>query len=183
MTENAPVESDAHRELLRLRAAALARVPRRPRQGTTKQVILFRLGDEQFAVEAACVLQIAVLRELTPLPGAPAPLFGVTHWRGEVLTVLDLRAALGVRVSGLTDLGRIIVIDGPDRLFGVLADAVSDMLELDVDRIRPLPAEDAQRASLLRGVTDEAVLVIDSQALLQRYGSAAGGRNTTGRGG
>jgi purine-binding chemotaxis protein CheW len=171
-------------ELLRRRAVALARRPVREAAGTSVQVILFELGDEEFAIEASCVLQVAVLRELTPLPGAAAPLFGVTHWRGEVLTILDLREALGVHARGVTDLGRIIVVDGPDRLFGVLADKVSEMMEIDTQRIMALPAEDAARASLLRGVTEEGVLVVDTPALLQRFGTTTRrGSNIERRGG
>jgi purine-binding chemotaxis protein CheW len=158
-------------ELLRRRAVALARRPTREAAGTAVQVILFELGGEDFAIEASCVLQVAVLRELTPLPGAAAPLFGVTHWRGEVLTILDLREALGVRARGVTDLGRIIVVDGPDRLFGVLADGVSDMTDMDTRRIMALPTEDASRSSLLRGVTEDGVLVMNTPALLERFGT------------
>jgi purine-binding chemotaxis protein CheW len=171
-------------ELLRRRAVALARRPFRQSVTTAVQVILFELGDEEFAIEASSVLQVGVLREFTPLPGAAAPLFGVTHWRGAVLTILDLREALGVHARGVTDLGRIIVVDGPDRLFGVLADAVSEMMEIDTQRIMALPAEDAARASLLRGVTAEGVLVVDTQALLERFGTTTRrGSNIERRGG
>jgi purine-binding chemotaxis protein CheW len=174
--------TDDDRELLRRRARQLARVPRPDRRHDTEQMILFRLGDERFAIDASCVLQVAVLRELTPLPGAPAPLFGVTHWRGEVLTVLDLRGPLGVQVHGLTDLGRVLVMAGPDRRFGVLADAVTDMVGIDPDRIQPLPEEDAARGSLLRGVADDALLVLDGGALLTRFGSVGREHNTPGGG-
>lgn len=170
---DAPPVDDAHHELLRRRAAALARVPYRGRAGTAVDMILFSLGDERFAIPAACVLQVAVLKEFTPLPGAPPPLFGVTHWRGEVLTILDLRELLGVRVHGLTDLGRVLVIDGPDRLFGIVADAVSDMKEINSQDVRPLP-EDGSGGSLLRGATREGLLVIDSTVLLRRFGAAGG---------
>jgi purine-binding chemotaxis protein CheW len=161
------------RELLRRRALELARVPRREREQDATTMILFRLGDDQFAIPISCVMEVAVLRELTPLPGAPAPLFGVTHWRGQVLTVLDLRELLGVRVRGLTDLGRILVLEGATRRFGVVADAVTDMIDMEDRHVRPLP-DDGGEDSLLRGATKDGLLIIDAGTLLQRYGTWAG---------
>jgi purine-binding chemotaxis protein CheW len=163
--------AEQHREVLRRRAAALARVPRRERGADLASAVVFSLGETRFAINAACVLEAAVLRELTPLPGAPAPLFGVTHWRGSVLTLLDLRGVLGVRPRGLTDLGRILVLDGADRLFAIVADAVHDIIEVDVQLLARLPDDDSG-TGLLRGITPDGVMYIDEKALLHRYGSA-----------
>ncbi|CAN5736432.1 N/A [soil metagenome] len=168
-------------EILRRRAAALARVGPGQGRDSGTQVIEFALGDERFAVHAASVLQVAVLRELTPLPGAPPPLFGVTHWRGQLLIVLDLRSALGVRVRGVTDLGRLIVFDGVDRPFGVLADAVHQITELDEQRLRALPQDsEVDGASLLRGIHDDGMLVLDTAVMLERFGSVRSHRDQNG---
>jgi purine-binding chemotaxis protein CheW len=153
-------------DVLRRRAAALARVVRDDTAGETLPAVVFELVDERYAVDARVVLQVHVLSELTPLAGAAAPLFGITHWRGSVLTILDLREQLGVRARGLTDLSRVIVIDGGRQPFGILADAARDFIDLDESSIRPLSADDAARGSLLRGITDDAVLVLDTDALL-----------------
>jgi chemotaxis signal transduction protein len=90
------------------------------------------LSGERYAhCVASCGGQVAVLLELTPLPGASAPLFGITHWRGDVLTLLDLRAALGAHAGGVTDLSRIIVAGRADRRFGMVVDAVVEMAEVE----------------------------------------------------
>lgn len=164
MESRAPAERDL--DVLRRRAAALARVTREETPGETLPAVVFQLVDELYAVDARVVLQVHVLSELTPLAGAPAPLFGITHWRGSVLTILDLRSQLGVRTRGLTDLSRVIVIDGGRQPFGILADAARDFIDLDESSIRPLPADEAGRRTLLRGITDDAVLVMDTTALL-----------------
>lgn len=173
--DQARAPREEHRELLSARATELARVPRGERRGAAVPAVVFALGDERYALDMAAVLQVEVLRELTPLPGAAAPLFGVTQWRGEVLTVLDLRTVLGARVRGVTDLGRILVLNGADRTFGILADRVTDMVEVHADRLKPLPHEPGRARSLLRGMTDDAVFVIDEAALLERYGTAGSG--------
>lgn len=163
--ERAPREE--HRALLRQRAAALARVPRDEQPRDTFPAIVFSLGGEQWAVAAASVLQVFVLRELTPLPGASAPLFGVTQWRGDVLVLLDLREELGIRAPGLTDLGRVIVVEGRDHPFGIIADATSDMIEIDTAGIRPVSGSTRR---LVRGMLDTGIVVLDTDALLGVYG-------------
>src|SRR5690606_6767017 len=101
------------------------------------------------------------------------PLFGITHWRGLVLTIVDLRDQLGVRARGVTDLSRVIVIDGGRQPFGILADAATEMIELDNAAVRPLPSEEAAARRLVRGITDDAILVLDTDAVLRSGRTAA----------
>lgn len=169
--------------VLRRRAAALARVPRRERSEHTIPALVFRLADERYAIDANIVLQVHVLRDMTPLAGGRAPLFGITHWRGMVLTILDLREQLGVRPHGLTDLGRVIVVGDARQPFGILADAAQDFVDLDETTVRPLPADEAAARALIRGITDDAMLVLDTQAVLGLGRSAATAADASGRGG
>jgi purine-binding chemotaxis protein CheW len=187
MTQSGVMDARAPRPedvpLLQRRAAELARAAEKERTQDTLHVLIFALGGERYAIQSSCVLQVAVLRELTALPGAALPLFAVTHWRGDVLTLLDLRDVLGARTRGLTDLGRIVVVDGRDRRFGIVVDAVVDMTELAADAVRPLPDDEQRRHSLLRGMTDDGVLIIDTDVLLERFGVVRGRQTDTGRGG
>jgi purine-binding chemotaxis protein CheW len=163
---------DADREVLRRRAAALARVPARGRAQELVPMIVFELGRERYALDAAVVLQVTPLRELTPLPAAAAPLLGVTYWRGSVLTVFDVRGLLGVRVRGLSDLGRLIVLEGHSHDFGILADAATDVQDVDLVALRALERRPGADDTLLRGITDDALLVLDEDALRRRLGAA-----------
>lgn len=165
--------ASAHVEQLRRRAVALARAAVDARSIKTLPAVVFQLGNESYALDARVVLQVHVLTDMTPLAGARPPLFGITHWRGQVLTILDLREKLGIRSSGLTDLSRVIVVDGRRHPFGILADASRDMVELEESMIRPLSAEDVAARRLLRGITDDALLVMDTEAVLDAGRTAA----------
>ncbi|HEX6307199.1 MAG TPA: chemotaxis protein CheW [Longimicrobiales bacterium] len=173
----------AHIDVLRRRAASLARVPHVQRSLSTVPALVFGLGKEFYAVDARIVLQVHVLRDMTPLPGARAALFGITHWRGAVLTILDLRDALGVRTRGLTDLSRVVVIDGGRQPWGILADSARDFVELEERAIRPLSREEAAGRTLVRGITDDGVLVLDTEAVLSTGRAAAPDDDHGGRGG
>ncbi|HEX2166147.1 MAG TPA: chemotaxis protein CheW [Longimicrobiales bacterium] len=175
--------SAADIDVLRRRAAQLARVPAAQRSAESTPAVVFQLADERYAIDARVVLEVHVLRELTPLAGARPPLFGITHWRGSVLTILDLREVLGVRARGVTDLSRVIVIDSGRRPFGILADAARDVMDLEETEILPLPGGEAAARSLLRGMTDDAVLIMDTDAVVAAGRAAASHDDNTGRGG
>ena len=157
-------------ELLQRRAAALARRKQRTDREERNDAAVFRLARERFALDLRCLLQIFPLRELALLPGARPPLVGLTPWRGELLRVLDLGAALGRPVSGIADRSRVLVLGSEERAeFGFQIDAVEDVIALADSDVRPLPESDDEHARLLRGVTSDAVVVLDGDELLRTF--------------
>jgi purine-binding chemotaxis protein CheW len=157
------------RAVLRERARALARVPAAADPGAaTLEVVTFALAGEQYAIEARYVREVVRLTDCTPLPGAPPFLAGVINLRGDILAVIDLRGFLGVAGQGLSDLSRVLVL-GEDRAeFGVLADAAHEVRALRADEVLPPPASVAGAGrEFLRGVTGEALIVLDGGVLLR----------------
>lgn len=156
------------RRILDERARALARPITPPAWGATIEVITFALGNETYALESRYLQGVFQLQELSLIGGAP-PIFGVTVWRGELLTILDLRRLLGVPAAALSDLSRVLVLGEARAAFGILADDVVELVTLPVATIGP-PAEGvAAERRYLRGITGEAVLVLDAAKLLQLH--------------
>jgi purine-binding chemotaxis protein CheW len=155
------------RAVLEERARALARPLRTPAPIDDLEAITFALANERYAIESRYVFEVFRLEDLSPLPGAKPPVFGVTAWRGELLTILDLRTVLGLRVTALNDLSRVLVL-GTDRpAFGILADAVHDVVRLSGSEVRQPPEGVAANREYLRGVTTNAVLVLDAEQVLR----------------
>jgi len=157
------------RRVLDERARALARPAAPPPAGDTLELLTFVLANEVYAVESRYVLAVFRLTDLSPLPGAKPPVFGVTAWRGELLTILDLRAALGLSVTALNDLSRVIVLGKERPAFGILADAVRELVNLPASAVREPPEGVAAKREYLRGVTPDAVLVLDAGVLLRLH--------------
>jgi chemotaxis signal transduction protein len=173
-TAHGPESATARaREILHERARQLSRPI--ANASTTKRVdaVSFSLGRERYAVDARQVFAVFRLESLTPLPGARPPVAGVTPWRGDVLTVLDIRSLVGATPTALDDLARVIVLGNERPELGLLADRIDDPLQLDAGSVHPLSADRASRGSeILRGVTSEAVVVLDAHALLARQSAA-----------
>lgn len=167
------VDADSTRTILEQRAARLAEPRVREAEAGSVDLIMFRLGQESCAVEAAIVLNVFRLLGLARLPGAAAPVYGVTLWRGEIITVLDLRALLGQSTAALSDLGRVIVVGRNRGAFGFLADSVSGVRATLPSEIHPSPAKPGVSQGLVRGLTSDAVLVLDNDGLLRLARSGA----------
>jgi purine-binding chemotaxis protein CheW len=155
--------------ILEERARVLARVPPSAAQvGAVIEVVTFGLANENYAIETRYVHEVVRFAEFTPLPGAPTFLVGVLNLRGEILGVMDPRTFFGVSGPGVTDLTRVLVL-GVERVeFGMLADAVHEVRTLRIDELLEAPASVAGVGrEYLRGVTKEALVVLDGAVLLQ----------------
>jgi purine-binding chemotaxis protein CheW len=151
------------------RARALARPLAAPQtQEGSLEVVLFSLGRERYALETRAVREVLRLIDLTPLPGAPAPFAGVTNHRGEILVVVDLRALFGIAAEGVTDLSRVVVLGEGESQVGLLADQVSEVKKLRPEAIEPPPdSVSGIGREVLRGLTGDATLVLDAEALVR----------------
>jgi purine-binding chemotaxis protein CheW len=136
--------------------------------GGLLEVVVFTLAGERYALETRHVREIRALEDLTPLPGAPVFLAGVTNLRGQILAVIDLRTFFGVPARGLTDRTRLIVLGDERAEFGVLADTVAEVVTLGPGEVREPPGSVAGVArAYLRGVTGDALIVLAGEVLLQ----------------
>jgi purine-binding chemotaxis protein CheW len=171
------VSSD--RDVLEARARALARPQLQASEDAGEPFLTFALDVEGYAIAARLVVEVMRLTELTPLPGAVAPLQGITGWRGTVLTLIDLRAIVGLPHRALADLAHVLVISDGSTTFGLLADMVHDVVLIDARDLSPLPDDRNAAASVTVGLTRDATLVLDGVRLISRQNT--GSRSDRGR--
>lgn len=91
------------------------------------QYLTFRVGRQEFAIEAAAVRAVLPAHELTAAEEPGSEVAGEARLRGEAFPVIDLRKKLKLRhgISGRTPC--IVVLD-QGMLIGFLADSVSDIV-------------------------------------------------------
>jgi len=167
------VNHESTQTILKQRAALLAEPPAREKESGSVDLITFRLGRETCAIDAKVVLNVFRLAGLARLPGAAVPVYGVTLWRGEIMTVLDLRPLLGLSTVALSDLGRVIVIGQSRAAFGFLADSVTGVRATLPAEIHPSSGKSGLHQGLVRGITSDAILVLDAEELLRLGNSGA----------
>lgn len=113
-----------------------------------RELISFRIGEQEFCVDIRAVREIRGWTPATPLPNTPGYVRGVINLRGAVLPILDLGRRLEIETSIPTERHVIIVVQIGDRTLGLLVDAVSDILTVGEEAIQPAPDVgcDANRA-------------------------------------
>jgi len=135
------------------------------------EVITLTLGSERYAIESRFTFEIFALSEFSRVPGARGTLFGLTVWRGGLLTLLDVRTSLGIPATALHDLTRVIVLGDSKPEFGMLADRVHDLRTLDVTELEHFADERAtSRRPFVQGVTSDATIVLNGPQLLTLHG-------------
>lgn len=155
-------------EVLRRRARALARPPERAAAtGTLLDVLEFRVAKERYALETRHVREVSPLKDLTRVPCTPAFVLGIVNVRGRIIPVLDLKKFFDLPEEGLTDLHRIILLEGDGVELGLLADATEGVRSIPLDTLQPsLPTLTGIRSEYLKGVTHERVVVLDVERML-----------------
>lgn len=104
-----------------------------------RELIAFRIGEQEFCVDIMSVREIRGWTPATPLPRAPGYMKGVINLRGAVLPIIDLGARFGLRTAEPTARHVIMVAHVGGRLVGLLVDAVSDIVQLDDGAVQPTP--------------------------------------------
>lgn len=103
------------------------------------EYLSFTLGDEHYALDILKVREIRGYEGVTRVPDTPAHILGVVNLRGAIVPVLDLRMKLGLKDVRYDAFTVMIVLSLDDRLAGIVVDAVSDVVRLEAEQIRPTP--------------------------------------------
>jgi purine-binding chemotaxis protein CheW len=110
----------------------------------SQQHLTFIIRGEEHAVPILRVKEIIEFETVTRVPGTPAYVRGVINLRGAVLPVIDLAAKFGHGESAAGKTTCIVVVETRLRdellVIGVMADAVSEVLDLRDDDIEPPPS-------------------------------------------
>src|SRR2546423_1654191 len=98
-----------------------------PAGGRSMELITFRVGAQDFCVQAISVKEIRGWTPATPLPDSPAYVRGAINLRGAVLPIVDLAARLELAETTATARHVVIVVWIGARQVGLLVDAVCDI--------------------------------------------------------
>ena len=107
--------------------------------GKEIQVVIFRLGREEFGARIDQVKEIIEITPITLMPKAPSFIEGVINLRGQVIAVIDLSKQFYLPPSERGEETRIVVVDVDDNIVGMIVDSVPEVLRISEDNIDPTP--------------------------------------------
>jgi purine-binding chemotaxis protein CheW len=131
------------------------------------EVCSVRLAETWFGVPITHILEIVGAARPQPVPLAPPYVGGLVHYRGDVLTTVSLRHLLALPPKrGLQD---ILVLESVSGCFGLLVDAVGEVLTVTSADHEPNPSTlDQRRKSLFAGaykLKDKLLVMLNPERL------------------
>lgn len=123
-------------------------------QNGDMQIVNFTIGEVNYGVPVEQVREVRDMQTVTPVPGSPAFVEGVTNLRGQIITVMDLRKRLNLPDKGDSN-EKIIIIDLGKQAIGVVVDSVTE-----VSTIR---GPDIEKNSEVTTTLDESILGVGKQ--------------------
>ena len=105
-----------------------------------REFLAFKIGNEEYGVDILRVQEIRTYEKPTTIANATGELLGVMNLRGVIVPILDLRLKLGQTAVQYDHLKVVIVLHIGQRTVGVVVDGVSDVLTLEREQLRPVPA-------------------------------------------
>jgi len=108
-----------------------------------QQYLTFLLAGEEYAISILQVKEIIEYDTVTTVPKTPKWIRGVINLRGSVVPVVDLGVKFGMEERAVTKTSCIVIIEtqfeGNSAVIGIVADAVSQVMDLAAGDIREVP--------------------------------------------
>jgi len=104
-----------------------------------REVLVFVLGGEEYAVDILKVQEIRGYEKVTAIPSAPPYLKGVVNLRGIIVPVIDMRIKFGLAEAKYDSFTVVIILRVSGRVIGVVVDGVSDVVRLTPSEVKPAP--------------------------------------------
>jgi purine-binding chemotaxis protein CheW len=125
------------------------------------QLIVFRVGDEEFGVPIGAVQEIIKVGEITSIPDSPDFIKGLINVRGEIVAVIDVRARFFL-TTPVESSRHIVIVKHEGSLFGLMVNEVMEVLRIQESEIKSTPKLMAKlREDYVQGViTHENRLII-----------------------
>ena len=91
-------------------------------KGAAIQLIVFQLGEEEYALPISQIKEVVHTPPVTPMPQTPRYIQGVANIRGNVIAMVDLEEKLGKRSTAVAieEFGYTLVVSSEELHMGIL---------------------------------------------------------------
>lgn len=145
---------------------------------TTTTYVSCRVGKMLLGIDLGRVQEINRMVEATFVPRLPTEVRGLINLRGNLVTVLDLATILEQRTTVPQRDTRNVIVEHRAERFGLLVDAVGDVVTNENGSLEPLPSHmDPTQAKWFKGLVqlaDNVMLALDVDAVLDTKAESPG---------
>ena len=139
---------------------------------TTRQLVIFSLGTEEYALPITRVQEIIRYTEPRVVASRTAWIRGVINLRGKIVPVCDLALRLGLPTERV-DSAKIVIVETEQGTAGVIVDDVEEVLTVDDAQLEDVPAADAAYVDAIAKLDDRLAILLNPDGLLAGLDIAA----------
>jgi purine-binding chemotaxis protein CheW len=130
-----------------------------PEETHARQLVVFTLGSEQYALPIEQVHEIIRYYEPRSVASRIEWVRGVISLRGRIVPVYDLAARLGL-TSELSDQTKIVIVEAGSETAGVIVDDVEEVLTVEGQQFEDVPGADAELIDSIAKIGDRLVVLL-----------------------
>ncbi len=149
--------------------------PARAKPAELVQLIVFRLGDEDYGIRIEQVKEVTVTPEVARMPRTPPFIKGIANLRGDIIAIIDLEERFRLRPAGreLPERTYTVAVEAADYTLGLVVREVPRPFTLPLSQIEPAPEfvqDSGTRDKYLEGIAKlpegGIIIVLDMRKLL-----------------
>jgi purine-binding chemotaxis protein CheW len=141
-------------------------------EATTRQLVVFTLGTEEYALPIRQVHEIIRYIEPRSVGAQSDWVRGVISLRGKIVPVFDLAARLGLSADN-DEGGKIVIVETATDMAGVIVDDVEEVLTVDEGQIDGVPAAGTASIDAIAKIDDRLVILLDPEGIFAGGGLGA----------
>jgi purine-binding chemotaxis protein CheW len=141
---------------------------------STMQLVVFSLGNEEYALPITHVQEIIRYTEPRGVAAQTPWVKGVISLRGKIVPVYDLASRLGLDGSGCAS--KIVMVESGDQMAGVIVGDVEEVLTLTSADLDEVPAAGAACIQAIAKVGDRLVVLLDPAGIFAAEPGASTGK-------
>jgi len=108
------------------------------REKKERQILVFRVANDELALDISCVREVLRPQAVYPLPKMPDFIEGVIHLRGYIVALIDLRKRLlGKQIENPGK--RIVICKVNKFVIGLTVDSLKEIIAVPEENINPVP--------------------------------------------
>ena len=141
-------------------------------QQMTQQLVVFALGNEEYALPIQQVQEIIRYSEPRAVASTEPWIRGVISLRGKIVPVFDLALRLGLHAEPGDD-QKIVIVETSSGTAGVVVDEVEEVLTVDADQLDEIPGSGSDAIDAIAKIDDRLVVLLTPDRLLAGVGDVA----------
>jgi purine-binding chemotaxis protein CheW len=141
-------------------------------QSSSRQLVVFTLGAEQYALPIQQVHEIIRYSEPRSVASRVDWVRGVISLRGRIVPVYDLATRLGV-ASEVSEQTKIVIVEAASETAGVIVDGVEEVLTVEQEQIEDVPGTDSALIECIVKVDDRLVVLLKAESIVAQPDLAA----------